>query len=315
MAGTIGESLRFARVEPMGANPLVSIRRAALTLIELLVVMAIVALLAAMLLPCLSAARQHAGTAACAAHLRQAGTALLAHVVNDRNGRLPAYPQTMNLDTDPAIRPEEAEPFQLRRGSGLDLRNRTDRETSGPTFSGAQDFPMQLARIASISLGTWQCPRDGRVNRPPASPLTDAPGGRRWWSYAIQGTYFYHPLRPGYRPGYARYENAIALSQIDNPLDSLVLAHDAAEPDGVSESVPRVYGGQMVQDGCPQDWPHYLAGRPDQIDSCDHVRQNWAGFTRHMGRANYLYWDGHVQAQIPAAHTRRNYSFNERVSG
>lgn len=84
---------------PAGANLKPRFFPRAFTLIELLVVMAIIAILAALLLPVLGRAKESARAAACLSNLHQTGIAVQIYV-SDNNNKMPVM---RDVSTDPAV--------------------------------------------------------------------------------------------------------------------------------------------------------------------------------------------------------------------
>lgn len=78
--------------------------RSAFTLVELLVVISIIAMLVAILLPALGAARTSAKSITCATGLRQIGIATASYL-NDNDGVLFWYDQNQSLEPTPEPRP------------------------------------------------------------------------------------------------------------------------------------------------------------------------------------------------------------------
>jgi len=82
------------------------------TLIELLVVMAIIALLAALLLPALTTAQQASRKAACLSNLRQVGIAVASYA-HDNDGRIPYGPPAPPFTNPSDLYPTTGAPTSL----------------------------------------------------------------------------------------------------------------------------------------------------------------------------------------------------------
>lgn len=256
----------------------------AFTLIELLVVIAIIAVLAAMLLPALKRAKDQAQQAYCRNNLKQLGLGMMVYL-DDSDGKFPNYSSNAQLW-------QEADWIYWRVN-----------DTANP--SDVIENSMIVSKIKTgISGAVFRCPGD--KNDSWRNYVASQPGSGPYnYSYSLNGTGVQNNIEHGM--GSTAGNTPFKQDRIRFPVNKIMLAEEPAIPSnqpgnpaargsdappggvsikigGVTYSLPAA-GVAAADDGRWEVF-HYSGGKLDCNNSLT---------TRHAGKANVTFADGHVE--------------------
>jgi prepilin-type N-terminal cleavage/methylation domain-containing protein/prepilin-type processing-associated H-X9-DG protein len=265
------------------------------TLIELLVVIAIIAILASMLLPALSRSKQKGQQAACFSNLRQVGLAARLYM-DDYDGGLFHHHEGWVLDDGTQVdtlptdlsgvagggmgNSQAEKPWVIFFQPYLKSRNVAfcPSDTTARSRVLATDLPGYNGSITSTS----QTP-------PPGSEQAIAQADHLTIeSYVLDSVFTHKSARYALEGALSGFATDTVVSHLANP-EFIMFSERNSE---ALDAPDNAEFGNVNQD----DYDTWVGESAlVQWGSGNYANQGWIRYNRHLGRANYIYTDGHVE--------------------